>query len=70
MAAGRLFVLVRNGPEAWACEKGAIDLVEARALVRSLLEARPGVRIVVADAVRSFTSTVTVTEDAQPVVDP
>jgi hypothetical protein len=70
MAAGRLFVIVRNAPGFWAVEKGAVDLTEARALVRALLEARPGVRVVVADGIRSFTSSVTVTEDPQPVVEP
>jgi hypothetical protein len=70
MGAGRLFVLVRRGPNTWALERAAIDQPEAQQVVNDLLASVPGVRVVVAGGLRSFVADVVVTEDPAVVVDP
>jgi hypothetical protein len=70
MGAGRLFVLVRRGEQAWALVAAAVDAPEAQDVVSDQLASTPGLRVVVAQGIRSFTSAVTVTEDPAVVVVP
>lgn len=68
---GKLFVLARaSAASAWTLVAGAVDASEAQAAAQQALVSSPGARIVVANAVRSFTAGVTVTEDPVVIVQP
>lgn len=69
--AGKLVILARGAPPAgWSVMGAALDAAEAQALVARVLAANPSVRVVVAQAIRSFRSAAATAEDAVVAVDP
>ena len=68
--AGTLFVLVRVPQgKGYAVLAGPTDSAGAVAAGTDFLQKNPGGRVVVANAIRSFTSAATVTEDAAVTID-
>jgi hypothetical protein len=63
--------LIRVGPQSrWTVAAAALSASEAQTVVDGLVASNAGARIVVANVVRSFTTTIAFAEDGAPVVDP
>jgi hypothetical protein len=64
---GRLVVLIRVGPQSrWTVAAAALSASEAQTVVDGLVASNAGARIVVANVVRSFTTTIAFAEDGAP----
>jgi hypothetical protein len=71
LMAADLFVLVRVGDGlGWHLVAGPVAAADATDAATTALQQRTGARVIVARAIRSFTSVAVVTEDAAPVVTP
>jgi hypothetical protein len=68
---GRLVVLIRVGPQnRWTVAAAALSATEAQTVVDGLVASNAGARIVVANVVRSLTTTIAFAEDGVAVIDP
>jgi hypothetical protein len=68
---GKLVVLIRVGAQnRWTIAGAALSASEAQAVVDGLVAANAGARIVVANVLRSFTTTIAAAEDALATIDP
>jgi hypothetical protein len=68
---GKLVVLIRIGPQSrWTVAGAALSASEAQTVVDGLVASNAGARIVVANVLRSFTTTIDFAEDGVAVIDP
>jgi hypothetical protein len=68
---GKLVVLVRASPQTrWTVAAAALSASEAQTVVDGLVASNAGARIVVANVLRSFTTTIASAEDALATIDP